>query len=650
VIPETPPNPHQTGSSGRATPQTSPSILVDALRKKLAFWKTLGSQWATSVIENGLFLQFESRPAFRPPPPHKEFSVADRKLIGDSVKELLAKGAICRIETGTPGYYSRIFVVPKPNGTMRPVLDLRDLNTHLRKVHFKMETFSSILPILRPKDWMVKFDLKDAYLHVPMATSAQRYMQFVWEGQAYRCQAMLFGLTSAPRTFTKLMSVLMSHLRAKGIRLVFYLDDILLLACSREEAIRVRDLVADILKVSGLTINSAKSVLDPAQEVIFLGLHVSTLTMVVSLPQAKLHDIRKLAGKLVKLSKISLRTLSRFLGKVQAAQPAIVPANLFLFHLRSTLREGLRAGNWESEVILNPECLEELGWWKHSSLGWNGRALMPEEPTVRVASDASEEGFGGCCNDLDVQHDPPLGWEQLTSNERELKAATSLVRFDFRHLTKGRVVELLTDNLATAWTINRMFSPSVALFSIAKDFLLWCLHSNTKVVASWIPGVLNYESDALSRRSLRRSDWGLDPNLLPAIERAFGLLDIDLFASDTSALLPRFFALPGSTRAEAFDAFSKRWTKLRGLANPPFRLIPKVLQKIEKDQATVVLVAPFWKGAIWWPDLVRLAVKMLPLPTGAFIRRGDSDQPYQENPHWSAAAWLVSGDPKQHVV
>ena len=44
------------------------------------------------------------------------------------IRNLLAKGAITQIPLSKDGYYSRIFLVPKKGGGMRPVIDLSSLN------------------------------------------------------------------------------------------------------------------------------------------------------------------------------------------------------------------------------------------------------------------------------------------------------------------------------------------------------------------------------------------------------------------------------------------------------------------------------------------------------------------------------------------
>ena len=85
---------------------------------------------------------------------------------------------------------------------------------------------------------MVSIDLKDAYLSVAVAEEHRKYLRFQWERQLYEFLCLPFGLSSAPRTFTKLLKPVMSLIRQQGVRSIVFLDDMLLMAGSRERLLR----------------------------------------------------------------------------------------------------------------------------------------------------------------------------------------------------------------------------------------------------------------------------------------------------------------------------------------------------------------------------------------------------------------------------
>ena len=70
-------------------------------------------------------------------------------------------------------------MVMKASGAWRPVIDLSTLNLRIQQTSFKMETLQSVLLSVRPGDWMVSLDLKDAYLRVPMHPDARGFLRFM---------------------------------------------------------------------------------------------------------------------------------------------------------------------------------------------------------------------------------------------------------------------------------------------------------------------------------------------------------------------------------------------------------------------------------------------------------------------------------------
>ena len=93
-------------------------------------------------------------------------------LIQEEVGKLIQKGAIAPMNSSPQQFVSQIFVVPKKDGTHRPVINLKALNKFIKRQHFKMEGLQMIKDLLQKEDWMVTVDLKDAYLSIPI-TAAQ---------------------------------------------------------------------------------------------------------------------------------------------------------------------------------------------------------------------------------------------------------------------------------------------------------------------------------------------------------------------------------------------------------------------------------------------------------------------------------------------
>ena len=124
-----------------------------------------------------------------------------------AVQKLRLSQAIEEVmDTTSPGYYSRLFLVPKPDGTFRPIIDLKKLNQFIVVPSFKMKTLFSIIASLQPNEWITKIDLKDAYHHILVHVNIRKYFRFVVAGTVYQFRVLPFGLSTAPREFTKTLA------------------------------------------------------------------------------------------------------------------------------------------------------------------------------------------------------------------------------------------------------------------------------------------------------------------------------------------------------------------------------------------------------------------------------------------------------------
>ena len=94
--------------------------------------------------------------------------------------ELLSKRAIAETQLTPLSFVFQIFLVGKKDGGQRIVINLKALNQFVRIEHFKMAGLHLLPDLLQSVDWMVKMDLKDAYLQVPINPSNQPLLSFQW--------------------------------------------------------------------------------------------------------------------------------------------------------------------------------------------------------------------------------------------------------------------------------------------------------------------------------------------------------------------------------------------------------------------------------------------------------------------------------------
>ena len=74
---------------------------------------------------------------------------------------MIAKQAVSQVpqERSNKGFLSQLFSVLKKNGGMRPIINLKGLNSLVATVDFKMGGIHMLKDTLKPGDWMTNVDL-----------------------------------------------------------------------------------------------------------------------------------------------------------------------------------------------------------------------------------------------------------------------------------------------------------------------------------------------------------------------------------------------------------------------------------------------------------------------------------------------------------
>ena len=142
---------------------TSP-MLAGRLAQFVSNWeKITQDRWVLQAIR-GYKLELVQPPWQRNQMPAIRYSLEEGEMISTEVRELLAKGAVIETPLAQDGFVSQIFLVEKKEGGQRPVINLKALNTFVKHKHFKMEGLHILPDLIQSEDWMIKLDLKDAYL------------------------------------------------------------------------------------------------------------------------------------------------------------------------------------------------------------------------------------------------------------------------------------------------------------------------------------------------------------------------------------------------------------------------------------------------------------------------------------------------------
>ena len=178
----------------------------------------------------------------------------------EEIQSLLEKGAISQCRENT-GFFSTIFLVPKKNDQMRPVINLKRLNQWVESPHFKLEGIPTLRDLIRQGDWMVKVDLKDAYFTIPIHprhSSMSPTTSEICSGESpVPIHLPPFRSLVCPMDIHQGDEAINVTAKIMGVRIIIYIDDMLILARTKEKA-------AQYLEALGFMINLEKSLVNPA--------------------------------------------------------------------------------------------------------------------------------------------------------------------------------------------------------------------------------------------------------------------------------------------------------------------------------------------------------------------------------------------------
>ena len=338
-------------------------------------------------------------------------------------------------------------------------------------------------------------------------------------------------------------------------------------------------LIKDLFQSLGLLINEKKLQLIPTQEIVFLGLGVSTSQMEVSLPKEKLSRIQKEAKLLFSKTATTVQQVATFVGMTTAAKQAISIGPLFHRHLQALINRVVPLAAsleevkqcYHEMVEISTEAKQELLWWNHQAQKYNGTPLIPRPPDMVIETDASSLGWGATLKGPDLRTGGLWSVEerQMHINGLELLAASLAIQAFAKDQINISIL-VKTDNVSTKAYINHLGGAhSKIMNSLATQIWKWCIERKICLTAEHLPGKLNQVADTESRTVRDRCDWMIHPGLFALIQKAVGPLEIDLFASRLTHQLPRYYSWRPDPAADATDAFTQNWHHLRGYVKTP---------------------------------------------------------------------------------
>lgn len=577
-----------------------------------------------------------------------QFEEADKCKMDKKIEEMLQKRIVEKAVASNGQFISNVFCRPKPDGSVRIILNLRNLNKDIAYAHFKMETLSHVLQLITPGCFMASVDLKDAYFSFPVSQSDRKYLRFFWEGELLEFTCLPNGLAEAPRKFTKALKAPFAWLRARGFDNSSYIDDSFLMGETYDHCVNNVGATISLLDDLGFTMHPEKSVLIPSHVLVYLGFVINSLLMSVTLTRDKVQKIRNKCLSLLNKRTCTIRELAELIGTLVAVEPGVDAAPLFIKRLEHQKDFGLKLsrGNFEGTITLDQVVKDDIQWWV-DNVHQVDRKLLRSDPSVEITSDSSDFAWGGVRNGVSAGGPWSATERSWHINVKELIAAHLTLK-TFCDLERNVHIRLLLDNSTSVSYINGFGGRKPGLNDVARKIWLWARDRNIWLTAVHLPGVLNVKADAASRKEYGfEGEWKLSAHVFQELEHLYGMFDIDLFASRINTQCELFFAWKNDPNAIGIDALLQRWNYANMYAFPPFSIIGRIIQKIAKDRVEVKIVLPLWPGQFWFARVLRMTVdhpRLLPKGQSLLYLPQDPQRVHSLWDRTKLTLFVLSGD------
>jgi hypothetical protein len=588
-----------------------------ALRRNAAVWKCIGAPPIhLTWLYAGYKLKFLRTPPMMGYENHPN-AFKHAAFIDEELTKRVTKGQLSIVDERTAHIINPMEVVAKSSGGWRLIVDCRLVNAYLPDVFFRLENLAIIPSVVKKGDFLFSTDLSDAYYHIPIHESSRKYLCIRWRGVVYQYNVLPFGLNIAPWLFTKVLRSVITFCRRLGIAVVAYLDDFLW-ADDEKSIHSLVDFARALLKMLGFDVSDSKSEWKPSQILKFLGLLIDSREYSFIVPPDKLRKIQTLITTLLNRvehnQKVSVRDVARVCGHLLSIRLAVPPARIYTRSLYSIINDST---SWSAAAMISENAVEELRFWKESLPLFNSKAVIRDDSTLHLFSDASDDGWGAHVNGKSAfgLFEKKACAPHTSSTYRELLALLSALRSPAisEHIRESRVTFVL-DSTAAVFNLQKGGGPVRELSALVKDIWKECIAHTIDATAEWISRDKNEEADILSRFR-DAADWSLNPALFQQLEGRWGPHSIDRFATQYNNHCKRFNARYFDSKAEAMDAFTQDWSKDNNYANPDWNDISKVIEHARKCKAQLTLVFPDWPSKEWHRVIRAEAKELIRFPS-----------------------------------
>jgi Reverse transcriptase (RNA-dependent DNA polymerase) len=492
-----------------------------------------------------------------------------------------------------------IFVAVHPvTGKLRIIYDGRALNLHLVDANGSVHYESLRDTMLLRARVATKLDLQAAFRHVAIHDDDVPYFGFVVNEKVYRYRCLPFGCSWSPALYARLLQPTIDAIRRLGIRIMWYVDDILVVADTRSDLDSALLRVMQMLASHGWKVAPDKSYCHAYTTIPFLGLLTSfdpDGNVTLSVPRSKRDRIVNELTEMLHCHFTSVHALQKITGRLAFIRIVVTELGFTRASFDGAIAAALRHGTSSIPVIgrLQEDAVSILALLKDDG-------ILSRVATVPTA--ASRVPVNPRAPFKAPSLSPCSGWSRagtfssyeiaLSSAAREILAITNgVIALDLR----DAALMWHSDSTCAVAAINKWGSAATGVADALKDLFSELRRRNLSIEIVHVRRELELMpiADYLSRVGWRdrQAEWALAPRDVRRVCTNLGLRCTgDLFASARNRRFKIFCSrfLEGDSRG---DAMYLPWYDRSWWAFPPIslrsRVIHRLVSHLRSSQAAV---------------------------------------------------------------
>ena len=180
-------------------------------------------------------------------------SEEERKTVRERISELIKANII---RPSKSPFASPMLLVKKKDGSDRLCVDFRALNKNTVADRYPLPLIADQIARLQNAKYFISLDMASGFHQIPIHPNSTEYTAFVTPDGQYEYVTMPFGLKNAPSVFQRAIFNALGDLAYSYV--VVYLDDVLVIADSIDQALERLNTVLDTLVKAGFSFNFAK--------------------------------------------------------------------------------------------------------------------------------------------------------------------------------------------------------------------------------------------------------------------------------------------------------------------------------------------------------------------------------------------------------